>query len=171
MQHVAASSEACKVALQLVDIGAVSEGGDHFKCLLVYAMMSCKICIGSYKFLSILCAAWVYEVRGRVKLHLSRAGPKGALYVKTASAMNTGKATDISSGCQLKTPDVSVALLPVLTAEKARPPRSLNTHINTNRNVVNSTSRVSQVNHCGGGGPSGVLATPPSSYSSAMITL
>ena len=50
MQHVAASSEACKVALQLVDIGAVSEGDDDFKCLLVYAMMSCKICIGSYKF-------------------------------------------------------------------------------------------------------------------------
>lgn len=82
--------------------------------------------------------------------------------------MNTGNATDINSGCQLNTADVSVALAPVLTAVKARPPRSLNTHIRTNKKVVNSTKRVSQVNHWGGGGPSGVLATPPSSYSSAI---
>jgi len=85
--------------------------------------------------------------------------------------MRTGNASDISSGCQLKIPDVSVAFVPVLTAVNARPPRSLNTHTVTRINVVNSQPRVNQVNHLGGGGPRKVFATPPSSYSSIAISV
>ena len=83
--------------------------------------------------------------------------------------MRTGNASDISSGCQSKIPDVSVAFVPVLTAVNARPPRSLNTHTVTKINVVNSHPRVNQVNHLGGGGPRKVFAMPPSSYSSIAI--
>lgn len=83
--------------------------------------------------------------------------------------MRTGNASDISNGCQLKIPDVSVAFVPVLTAVNARPPRSLNTHTVTRINVVNSHPRVNQVNQLGGGGPRNVFATPPSSYSSIAI--
>ena len=102
--------------------------------------------------------------------YLSRAGPSGALYANTASAIKTGNANDIRRGCQLKMPDVSVPI-PVLTARKAKPPRSLKTHTETRMKVVNSHARVSHVNQDGGGGPRNVFATPPSSYSSKAMTM
>lgn len=98
----------------------------------------------------------------------SRAGPKGARYANTASAIKTGNASDINRGCQLKMPDVSDPFA-VLTARKAKPPRSLKTQTDTRMKVTNSHARVSHVNQDGGGGPKNVFATPPSSYSSRAM--
>ena len=100
--------------------------------------------------------------------YLSRAGPRGARYANTASAIKTGNASDMRRGCQLKMPDV-VAVSPVLTGVNAKPPRSLKTHTDTSTKVVSSHALVSQVNQSGGGGPRNVFATPPSSYSSMAI--
>ena len=100
--------------------------------------------------------------------YLSRAGPRGARYANTASAINTGNASDMRRGCQLKMPDV-VAVSPLLTGINANPPKSLKTHTDTRTKVVSSHALVSQVNQSGGGGPRKVFATPPSSYSSKAI--